>query len=67
VGAYNSIAVDALGNPHISYCDATPGDLKYAVKTGEPVMRWILETVDAADRVGWHTSITLSTQVAPEP
>lgn len=45
VGMYASLALDALGDPHISYYDYTNGDLKYACWTGNA---WVIQTVDSA-------------------
>ena len=53
-GGYNSsIAIDASGNPHISY--QGDGSLKYARYTGST---WIIQTVDSAEYVG-DTSLAL--------
>jgi FlgD Ig-like domain len=62
VGQYSSLAVDALGNPHIGYYDETNDDLKYASKTGST---WTIETVDAAGVVGTHLSLALNAQGEP--
>ena len=63
VGGYTSIALDANGYPHISYRDATSGDLKYARWTGSA---WDglaspagPDSVDTAGDVGFYTSIVL--------
>src|SRR5262245_43687185 len=58
VGNYNSIAVDASGNPHVGY---TGGGVKYARRFGGV---WTIETVEAgAERsVG---SLALDTQGNP--
>ncbi len=55
VGQYASIVLDTAGQPHISYYDATNGDLKYARQSGS----WQVETVDSAGDVGQYTSIAL--------
>jgi len=56
VGGYNSLALDSSGYPHISYCDYTNDDLKYARWDGA---EWRIETVDSADDVGEYTSLRL--------
>ncbi len=62
VGEYPSMALDAQGNPRISYQDATNGDLEYARKSGAV---WTFETVDVTGIVGQHTSLALDTQGNP--
>ena len=57
-GAYNSIAVDASGNPHISYLDdSNPMDyvLRHASLNGKS---WHHEIVDSGD-VGWWNAIAV--------
>ncbi|GAF86726.1 unnamed protein product, partial [marine sediment metagenome] len=49
VGLYTSVAVDAEGNPHMSYLNLTTCDLKYATWTGS---EWFTETVDSDGCVG---------------
>ena len=56
VGSYTSLALDSGGNPHISYLDATNGDLKYSYHDGTS---WQIETVDSAGDVGMFTSLAL--------
>jgi hypothetical protein len=51
-----SIALDAAGNPHISYLDFNNGVLKYARWTGGA---WAIQTVDAVGSVGWYSSLAL--------
>lgn len=41
-GKGNSLALDALGNPHISYCGLNSGSIRYAVWTGAA---WSVSTV----------------------
>jgi len=63
VGTHSSIAVDASGNPRISYHDETAGTLKYARFTGSS---WSIETVPDADaHVGHHTSLRLDASGNP--
>jgi len=63
VGTDSSIAVDSLGQPHISYHDHSSGTLKYARLTGGA---WVLEVVDATEaHVGHYTSIALDASDAP--
>jgi hypothetical protein len=53
VGLDISIALDSNGYPHISYCDLTNKNLKYARWNGHT---WKIETVDSADYVVKYTS-----------
>ena len=62
VGEYASIALDSKDNPHISYYDATNGDLKYARWTGD---NWSIETVDAYGDVGRSSSLALDSSDYP--
>jgi len=55
-GLHTSMAVDAAGNPRISYYDSTSGDLKFAqIFMGQ----WQIRTVDTSDDVGKYTSLVV--------
>ncbi|HEX7101262.1 MAG TPA: hypothetical protein VF201_01335 [Nitrolancea sp.] len=56
VGQFTSLALDASGQPHISYYDVTNGDLKYATWNGSS---WDVQTVDSTGDVGLYTSLAL--------
>jgi disulfide bond formation protein DsbB len=55
VGKWSSIAIDSLGNPHISYLDFTHADLELASWTGST---WTFATPDN-NNVDGHTSLAL--------
>ncbi|WP_144060459.1 hypothetical protein [Archaeoglobus sulfaticallidus] len=61
-GRHPSLALDSNGNPHISYYDATNGDLKYAYKDANG---WHIETVDSEGDVGKYTSLALDSNGYP--
>ncbi|MBD3399726.1 MAG: T9SS type A sorting domain-containing protein, partial [Candidatus Coatesbacteria bacterium] len=61
-GYYTSLALDAGGNPHISYYYVNNDDLKYAHWTGAS---WEIETVDSAGDVGEYTSLELDSSDNP--
>jgi carboxypeptidase family protein/flagellar hook capping protein FlgD len=60
--AFPSIAIDASGNPHISYYDAPTGTLCYASKTAGV---WTSETVDNGYDVGRGTSLAIDSAGNP--
>jgi hypothetical protein len=67
VGQYTSLALDAMGNPHISYFDITNGSLKYVTKANGG---WLppenVDTeVDSFDVVGLYTSIEIDAEGIP--
>ena len=62
VGLHTSLALDAQGNPHISYRDETNTALKYATWFRG---QWVIETVDASADVGLWNSIAVDGQGNP--
>jgi hypothetical protein len=54
VGAYPSLAFDAQGTPHITYYDATNGNLKHAWRVGST---WYTQIVDSGGDVGTWSSL----------
>jgi hypothetical protein len=70
MGLYSSLALDSAGHPHISYYDASNGDLKYAHYVGSggdcgPSNSWHCETLDSAGDVGQYTSLSLDSNGRP--
>ena len=57
VGLDTSLALDAAGNPHISYFDYTSSKLKYAAWNGTG---WDVQIVDTTADVGEYTSLALN-------
>ncbi|MCL6582996.1 MAG: choice-of-anchor D domain-containing protein [bacterium] len=56
VGRYTSIAIDSSGRAHISYCNYTNDDLKYATNASGS---WQTFTLDSTGVVGRYTSIAI--------
>ena len=62
-GTYTSVALDAAGQPHISYLYGhRTSDLKYAHWTGSI---WYIQTVDSEGFVGRYTSLALDADGRP--
>jgi len=55
-GSHASLALDGEAHAHISYYDATNGDLKYATNAGGA---WTAEAVDTEGTVGLYASLAL--------
>lgn len=62
VGAYSSLALDSLNQPHISYYDATNQDLKYAFGNA---FGWELRTIYSPGNTGLYTQIGLNNSDLP--
>jgi hypothetical protein len=62
VGCWNSIAVDSMNRPHISYNDYNNFDLNYAQWTGSS---WEFSTVDSTGYLGWDNSLVLGPNNQP--
>ena len=61
-GAYNSLALDAEGYPHISYLDCGNGELRYAYYDG---INWHIQVVDSEGWVGIFNSLALDAEGYP--
>jgi predicted outer membrane repeat protein len=62
VGNFSSIAIDALGNPHIAHEEDVTGKLLYTYKSGG---LWSTEVVDTTWFNWWATSLVLDTEGNP--
>lgn len=56
-GWWPSVAFDASGNPHLSFCNAYEGDLQYATRHQG---QWQLSTVVKQGAVGKYTAIAVN-------
>lgn len=61
LGRYNSLVLDASGNPHIAYKSTLTTDVKYAVKSSDG--KWTIETV--ASRAGSFVILALDSSGNP--
>jgi len=64
VGEYCALALDTDDRPHISYYDSGNGALKYARHDGT---RWSTFTVDSNGDPGYHSTIAVWLNTAPDP
>jgi len=67
VGQYSSIVV-SQGKVHISYYDASNGDLKYAYYRPPPNPRWYISTIDKGilpTSIGLYTSLKIDSNGRP--
>lgn len=62
VGESASLVIDREGNPHISYYDATTGNLMYATRSG---LTWTIETADPGELAGTQSSIAVDSNNEP--
>ncbi|NQV00112.1 MAG: hypothetical protein HQ538_05190, partial [Parcubacteria group bacterium] len=62
VGSFPSVAIDSLGNIHVSYYDDTSDDLKYTTKSEGT---WTTEIVDSTGTAGPFTSIVIDSSNNP--
>ena len=61
-GWWPSAALDTSGRPHVSYCDARRGDLRYATRSGAG---WVSQAVVSAGAVGKYTAIAVDSGGRP--
>lgn len=58
LGIYQSLAVDASGNPRVAYYDSYNGDLRYAARSSGGA--WSIQTLDATNTTGSYPSLKLA-------
>jgi len=61
-GWWPSVAFDSQDTPHVSYCDAYHGDLKYATRVGRS---WKVSSVISKGKVGKYTALAVDSRRRP--
>ena len=61
-GKYNSLALDASGNPQIAYYDAAAGSLRLATRVA---LLWTTQVVDSIGDPGWLNSMAIDATGRP--